>query len=174
MSSPMPPLPPDFERAVGGAIAVAVSTVAERSFFACVDRCDRPELDDIDAEWLVATVRFDDGPVCGSLACSLPTDLAERLFDAFSGRDPGAALPLRHEVEDLIGEFSNMVCGAWLSRCEAHRVFRLSQPVVRRVPRPASDGRRREWMVVDNRPVAIDWEVAQAPNGGEAAATTGL
>jgi len=170
MSSPMPPLPPDFERAVGGAIAFAVSTVAERSFFACVDRCDQPDLDGMDADWLVATVWFEDGPVCGSVACSLPTDLAQRLFDAFSGRDPSTALPPRHHVDDLVGEFSNMVCGAWLSRCDTQRVFRLSPPIVRRVPRPADESGRREWMIVDNRPVAIDWAVVQAPDDEAAAA----
>ena len=169
MSSQMPPLPPEFERAVGGAIAVAVSTVAERSFFACVDRCDSPDLDDIEGEWLVATVRFDDGPVRGSLACSLPTDLAQSLFDAFSGRDPGTPLPPRDQVDDLVGEFSNMVCGTWLTRCDAHRVFRLSPPIVDRVAQPAGEsGRRREWVVVNNRPVAVDWEVAKAPDAERA------
>ena len=170
MSSTMPPLPPDFEQAVGGAIAVAVSTVAERSFFACVDRCEEPDLDEIEAEWLVATIRFDDGPVCGSLACSLPSDLALRLFDAFSGRHPSTPPPPRHQLDDLVGEFSNMVCGAWLTRCDTHRVFRLSPPVVSRVQRPDDDSARREWLTVNNRPVAIDWELEQAPV--DAAATT--
>ena len=171
MSSQTPLRMPEFERAVGGAIAVAVSTVAERSFFACVDRCDRPDLDEIDAEWLVATVRFDDGPVCGSLACSLPTDLALRLFDAFSGRHPAAPLPPRHQLDDLVGEFSNMVCGIWLSRCDGHRIFKLSPPVVSRVQRPDDDDSRREWIAVNNRPVAIDWDIVQASGD---AATSGL
>jgi hypothetical protein len=171
MSSPMPPLPPDFERAVGGAIAVAVSTVAERSFFASVDRCDPPDFDEIGTEWLVATVRFDDGPVCGSLACSLPSDLAQRLFDAFSGRDPRAPLPPRHELDDLAGEFSNMVCGTWLSRCDAQRMFRLSSPVVSRVRRPDYEGRHREWVVVNDSPVAIDWELAHRPSDAPAASS---
>jgi len=164
MSSPMPQLPPDFERAVGGAIAVAVSTVAERSFFACVDRCDQPDLDEIEAEWLVATVHFHDGPVHGSLACLLPTDLALWLFDAFSGRDPVTPMPRPDQLDDLVGEFANMVCGAWLTRCDTHRVFRLSPPSVSRVRRPAVETGHREWVIVNNRPVAIDWEVAQAPD----------
>ena len=163
MSSPMPPLPPDFERAVRGAIAVAVSTVAERCFFTCVDRCDEPDLDDVANEWLVATVHFDDGPVYGSLSCSLPVDLALWLFDAFSGRDPVTPLPPRHQVDDLVGEFSNMVCGTWLTRCEAHRVFKLDPPIVNRVREPNSENVRREWLALNNRPVAFDWEIAAAP-----------
>jgi CheY-specific phosphatase CheX len=168
-SSPMPQPQLEFERAVGGAIAVAVRTVAERSFFACVDRCDRPHLDDTNAEWLVATVHFDDGPVQGTLACSLPPDLAQRLFDAFSGRDPATPLPPREQLDDLVGEFSNMVCGTWLTRTDGRCAFRLTPPVVSRVRRPAVDASRREWMVVNDRPVAIDWDVAHAR--GTAAAT---
>jgi hypothetical protein len=166
MSSTTPLPLPDFERAVGGAIALAVSTVAERSFFACVDRSDEPDLDDVNAaEWVVATIRFDDGPVCGSLACSLPSDLGLWLFDAFSGRDPASPLPPRHQLDDLVGEFSNMVCGTWLTRCEAHRVFQLNPPVITRVRRPAADARHREWLAVNNRPVAIDWEIGRAAGG---------
>lgn len=164
MSSPMPPPLQEFERAVGGAIAVAVSTVAERSFFACVDRRAEPDLDEIEGEWLVATVRFRDGPVHGSLACLLPADLAQWLFDSFTGRDPATAPPRHDQVEDLAGEFSNMVCGAWLTRCDTHRVFRLSPPAISRVDKPASAAGHREWVALNNRPVAIDWEVAQAPD----------
>ena len=169
MSSPTPLPLLDFERAVGGAIAYAVSTVAERSFFACVERCDQPDLDEIETDWLVATVNFDDGPVCGSLACALPTDLALRLFDAFSGRHPAAPLPPRDQVDDLVGEFSNMVCGAWLTRCDTRRVYALRRPVVSRVARPDRDEGRREWLAVNNRPVAVDWDLAP----GDAAAGTG-
>jgi len=169
MSSPTLPQLSEFERAVGGAIAGAVSTVAERSFFACVDRCDPPDLDEFETEWLVATIRFDDGPVCGSLACWLPTDVALRLFDAFSGRHPAAPLPPRHQLDDLVGEFSNMVCGAWLTRCDTHRVFRLGQPVVDRASRPDDDESHREWLAVNNRPVAIDWDIVQAPPDAAAA-----
>ena len=172
MSSTTPLPLPDFERAVGGAIALAVSTVAERSFFACVDRSEEPDLDDVNAaEWVVATIRFDDGPVCGSLACSLPSDLALWLFDAFSGRDPAAPLPPRHQLDDLVGEFSNMVCGTWLTRCEAHRVFKLNPPVITRVRQPEEDGCHREWLAVNNRPVAIDWDIVRSP--GDGTTTTG-
>lgn len=164
MSSPMPPQLREFERVVGGAIAVAVSTVAERCFFACADRCDAPDLDEIEAEWLIATVHFHDGPVHGSLACVLPSDLALWLYDAFTGRDPATPSPRRDQVDDLAGEFSNMVCGAWLTRVDTHRVFRLSPPSIGRVARPANEGSHREWVAVNNRPVAIDWEVAHAPD----------
>ena len=169
MSSPMPQPLLEFDRAVGGAIAVAAKTVAERSFFACVERAVRPDLDDTDPEWLVATIHFADGPVQGTLDCSLPPDLAQRLFDAFSGRDLSTPLPPRHLLDDLVGEFTNMVCGAWLTRTDGRCAFRLTPPVVTRARRPAGDAPRREWLLVDDRPLAIDWDVAHAR--GTAAAT---
>jgi hypothetical protein len=145
--------------AEGGHIVAAVGTVAERSFFAFVDECDDPGDNGDGREWLVATVSFDDGPVSGSLVCSLPGDLALVLFDAFSGRDPVTPLPPRHEVDDLIGEFSNMVCGTLLTRA-TDRAFRLSPPVVDRVQRPGDVQGRRRWVSVNDRPIAIDWVVA--------------
>jgi CheY-specific phosphatase CheX len=159
----------EFERAVGGAIAVAVKTVAERSFFACVERCDRPALDQTNVEWLVATVHFSDGPVQGTLSCSLPPDLAQQLFDAFSGREPATPLPPLHLLDDLVGEFSNMVCGTWLTRTDGRCSFRLTPPVVTRAARPSINAERREWLVINDRPIAIDWVVAHAR--GAAAAT---
>jgi hypothetical protein len=162
-SLPTPPPLSEFDPAPG-LIPDAVGTVAERSFFAFVDVGDDPGGYDSVPEWVVATVRFDDGPVSGSLACWLPRDLALLLFDAFSGRDPASALPPRHELDDLVGEFSNMVCGTWLTRCASHRAFRLSPPEVLRVREPADDAGRRQWLSVNDRPLAIDWDVAHDGN----------
>ncbi len=169
MSSPKLPTPSEFEPAPG-LIPAAVGTVAERSFFAIVDVGEDPGYYDSVPEWLVATVQFDDGPVSGSVACSLPSDLALVLFDAFSGRDPSSFLPPRHELDDLVGEFSNMVCGTWLSRTDGRCLFKLDAPVVARSRRPSGDVHRREWLLINNRPVAIDWEVALGPDGKAAAA----
>lgn len=168
MSSVMPHKPLDFEPA-DNLIAVAVGTVAERAFFAFVDPCCDPVVDDEDGrEWLIATVQFDDGPIKGQLACSVRSDLAQVLFDQFSGRHPASPLPPRHELDDLIGEFSNMVCGTWLSRCAGNRAFRLKRPVVDHVLRPAEDERHRHWLSLNNRPLAIDWEVERDASDGAA------
>lgn len=165
MSSLTPPRPLDFEPA-DHLIVDAVGTVAERSFFAFVDACDDPGDYDDGREWVVARVTFDDGPVSGSLACTVRSDLAQVLFDSFSGRHPASPLPPRHELDDLVGEFSNMVCGTWLTRCASNRAFRLSPPKVEHVDRPAEDERHRHWMSLHNRPLAIDWEVEHGPDDG--------
>jgi hypothetical protein len=158
MSSPRPPKPHDFESA-DHLLVDAVGIVAERSFFAFVDPC-QPPIDEGDGrEWFVARIRFDDGAVSGTLACTLRSDLAQLLFDAFSGRDPASPLPPRHQLDDLIGEFSNMVCGTWLSRCAGDRLFRLGRPTVDRLAQPAAGEHHRRWVALHNRPLAIDWEV---------------
>jgi len=151
------PLVPDAPQTP---IRAAVAAVAEQSFFAMVDGCDGPDAASPENAWLVAMIRFDDGHTSGSLACWVPPDLAQALFDSFSGRDPSAPLPPAHQVYDLIGEFSNMVCGDWLSRSIGHRSsFELSQPIVVQAPRPAENTSRRLWMKVNDRPLAVDWYV---------------
>src|SRR5580765_6925916 len=102
----------------------AVRTVAEQSFFAVAEPADDRSFGVADARgprWLVATVGFDQGTLAGSVTCTLPEKLANGLFDAFTGRDPGEAAPVATLVHDLVGEFSNMVCGAWRAICGSSR-----------------------------------------------------
>ena len=143
----------------GEAIVGAVETVAERSFFAVVDRCDEQMLRALSRSiprWLMATVHFDDGPVKGAMVCTLPEDLAYVLFDGFSGRDPKDPAPADRHLHDLVGEFANMVCGAWLSRSAGDRAFRLGTPFVARISEPAAGAPGRSWLGIGNRPAAID------------------
>lgn len=166
MSSPMLQKLPAPETAA--AIVSAVGTVAERSFFAFVDLCDEPFLAEVAADWLVGTVHFEEGPVAGSMSCTLPADLAQSLFDAFSGRDPSSRLPTEDQLDDLVGEFSNIVCGTWLTRYAGDRAFRLEPPVVARVRQPAAADGGRLWVTVNNRPLAVDLDLASVPPGGAA------
>ena len=141
------------------AIVTALEAVAERSFFTVVDRCPQRVLTALavsEPHWLIATVRFEDGVVKGAMACSLPEPLAHELFDGFSGRDPSEPLPSERQLYDLVGEFANMVCGAWLTRCAADRSFRLGPPLVARVGEPAITVPGRTWVGVGNRPAAVD------------------
>ena len=133
-----------------------------------MDACDEPLFVSLSAtvpRWLIATVAFDGGPLAGAMSCTLPEDLAYSLFDAFSGRDPSEPLPAAHELDDLVGEFANMVCGAWLSRSAGDRVFRLKPPTVVRTPRALVARRRRVSVAISNRPVAIDLHLEPLPPG---------
>jgi len=151
-------------------IAAAVTTVAERSFYATVDQCDVDESGSQAPEWLVATVDFDNGLVAGSLVCSLPSTLAQTLFDAFTGRDPASPLPRPDQLTDLVGEFSNMVCGDWLSRHVDDRVFHLRPPAVVRAASPANGVSSRQWLKLNEQPLAVDWHLSMIPaTAGEGA-----
>ena len=161
--SPTPLPAPD-----GTPIRAAVVAVAEQSFFAMVDDCADPARFDVTPAWFVSVVRFYDSAASGSLACWVPPDLAHTLFDSFSGRDPQEPPPAPHQVDDLIGEFSNMVCGDWLSRAVSERAFHLSTPLVIRGARPEPNAPRRLWVTLNERPMAIDWDIVH--HGGVAAA----
>jgi hypothetical protein len=155
------------------AIADAVEAVAEKSFFAVVDRCPEKVLTGLAGSvplWVVATVRFEDGPVKGSMSCTVPEDLAHTLFDGFSGREPSATAPGDRQLYDLVGEFANMVCGSWLTHCVSERAFRLGPPLVARVgvPQPSAPG--RHWLGIATRPVAVDVYLQPEPEGAGAAA----
>lgn len=121
---------------IGGgqeAVVSAVSDVAERSFFAMVDVCDEARFAESAAaaeDWLRASVWFEESACAGEVICHLPATLADRLFDAFSGRDAADPAPLVSEVHDLVGEFANMVCGSWLTRAANNRTFSLRRPEV--------------------------------------------
>jgi hypothetical protein len=146
-------------------LAGAVATVAERSFYAEAEPCDQRIFAALAAAvpgWVVATVRFEDGALAGSISCALPVDFAVSMFDIFSGGDPDGPSPGGDEVDDLIGEFSNMVCGAWLSRVAGDRVFRLSSPLVARLSVAGFGGNERLCLVISNRPVAIDLQFEPA------------
>lgn len=159
MSSPTLPKPPASDGA-SVPIRAAVAAVAEQSFFAMVDGCDDPAGHAaVNSPWLASTVRFRDGVIVGSVSCWLSPELAQVLFDSFSGRDPQEPAPPAHEIYDLVGEFSNMICGDWLARIAAHRSFHLSPPTVVCAPRPAAVGTRRVWVKVNDRPMAIDWDL---------------
>lgn len=154
------PLKPHAPDGAGVPIRAAVAAVAEQSFFALVDGCDDPDgQSEPSGAWLASTVRFRDGVIVGSVSCWLSPELAQVLFDSFSGRDPKEPAPPAHQVYDLVGEFSNMVCGDWLARIAAHRAFHLSPPTVICAPRPAAVATRRVWVKVNDRPLAVDWDL---------------
>ena len=114
-----------------------VTVVAERSFFAVAEPCDDHRFANLSANtarWMVAAVRFAEPDFNGVVSCTLSEDLAHSLFDAFTGRDPADPAPEPEQVFDLVGEFSNMICGLWLTRLASQQTFSLSRPTVQRAP----------------------------------------
>src|SRR5262245_20424584 len=151
-------LPDLFSPDVTAQVVGAIASVAERSFFADVQNCDRARFEELaDASsWLVATVHFREGACAGALTCTVPHDLARTLLDAFTGRDPLDAEPDREALFDLVGELSNMICGTWLTRMATAQAFTLSRPVVEQLPgRPTLGSADAMLVAVNDLPLAV-------------------
>jgi hypothetical protein len=109
----------------------ALTTVAEESFFAMVDPV-AGRVPDVTGPMLSVRVAFA-GAFGGALNCQMPRRLAQELTAAFTGEEvsegPG--------VDDLAGEFANMVCGRWLTDVAPQSLFSLDHPVVVPVGAPS-------------------------------------
>src|SRR5262245_61348013 len=146
-------------------MAEAVTAVAAKSFFAVVERCDDRRFADLSAGadgWWHVSVQFTEGDESGVVSCTLTDDLAHALFDASTGRDPLDAPANAADLVDLLGEFSNMVGGTWLTRLANHQTFSLGSPKVQRaaVGAPTGDADARVLLAVNDRPLAVDVRIA--------------
>jgi len=151
-------LPDLFSPDITAQVAGAIASVAEKSFFAEAEPCDRARFEALEAAsaWLVATVHFREGACAGALTCTVPHDLARTLLDAFTGRDPLDPEPDREALFDLVGELSNMICGTWLTRMATAQAFTLSRPVVEMVSgRPALKLAGATLVSVNDLPLAV-------------------
>ena len=165
-NSPTMSLPKLSDPDTASAMFEAVRSVAENSFFAVAEPGDERAFAAQAAQvpsWLVATVRFEQGALNGSVACTMPLTLARNLFDAFAGRDPSDPEPGPELVHDLVGEFSNMVCGAWLTRVASSRTFTLHHPSVVPSMAPRHNGGPRLLAVIDDVPVAVEVHLTAEP-----------
>jgi hypothetical protein len=115
------------------ALIRAVRDVAERSFFAFAEPCDDVRfaaLVDGVNRWYCASIQFEEAHASGMVDCLLSDRLAGDLFDAFSGRHHDDPEPQPAAMADLLGEFANQVCGAWLTRAANRLTFTLRTPRV--------------------------------------------
>ena len=71
------------------------------------------------------------GDECGEFRMAVDEEAAESMAGSFLGSDPSTALS-GTEVEEVMGELGNMICGAFLSRYERDGLFALSSPVLTR------------------------------------------
>lgn len=133
-----------------GALDRALMVVAEESFFAMVDPVPE-EMPVITGAILSACVAFE-GSFSGSLTCRMPRALAYELTGAFTGEEVSSG---GGSVNDLAGEFANMVCGRWLTDVAPQSLFRLAHPVVVPVGRPE----RAPTGVINGQPIWIDLRV---------------
>lgn len=122
-------------------IVDACVRVAEVSFYAYAEPCDATRLAELDAtlhaqtggrpDWLRVFVGFS-GDCHGHLTLDVPAIAAEELVAAFLGLAGGRLTA--DATADGLGEFANMVCGAFLTDAGARLDFALTRPDVVREP----------------------------------------
>ena len=118
-------------------IVDACARVAETSFYALAEACDAVRLAELDealraqvggeADWLRVSVRFS-GDCHGHLVAHVPALVAGELIASFVGMLPDAIT--EEQVVDGLGEFANMVCGAFLTEAASRLDFALTKPEV--------------------------------------------
>lgn len=139
-------------------LVAAITQVCETSFFAFTEVAS-PELAASAADesrWFHGVVNFR-GPMNGRVVVSLGEGLARDLFAAFLGfEDSSQSNPA--EIHDVIGEFTNMVCGTWLTAVESDACFALDPPAVLMAGPPLADSGATV-MAVNDRPVLVRAEI---------------
>lgn len=139
MSSPHSSAPADRRETT---IVEACTRVAEVSFYAFAEPCDATRLVELDAvlheqsggdpAWLRVFVQFS-GDCNGHLVLNLPASVGGELVASFVGLMPDEVTEA--QIADGLGEFANMVCGAFLTDAGSRLDFALTRPEVR--PEPA-------------------------------------
>jgi CheY-specific phosphatase CheX len=69
------------------------------------------------------------GASSGMLHMSMPRETAEALAANFLGLPMGES-PTEEQMNDVVNELGNMVCGSFLSKHEAEELFDLSKPEI--------------------------------------------
>ena len=154
------------------ALQSAVIEVCENAYFVFVEPCDAPQfatlVEQVRAEkgrgpagrWLNASVAFH-GASTGEVEVVLPERLGTWLVVSLLGLPPDAMLK-DNQLLDGVGEFANMVCGAWLSKANETASFTLDMPNVSRMPAgwapdsaPTGDAQAYRTVVVNDLPLEV-------------------
>jgi len=154
------------------ALQSAVIEVCENAYFVFVEPCDAPQLatlvEKVRAErghgpagrWLNASVAFN-GASAGQVEVVLPERLGTWLVVSLLGLPADTTLQ-DDQLLDGVGEFANMVCGAWLSKANETASFTLEVPKVTRLPagwapelNPTGDEQAYRTVVVNEMPLEV-------------------
>jgi hypothetical protein len=154
------------------ALQSAVIEVCENAYFVFVEPCDQPQfaalVEQVHAEkgrgpsgqWLDASVAFH-GASEGRVEVVLPERLGHWLVVSLLGLPPESPLK-ESQLLDGVGEFANMVCGAWLSKANETASFTLDMPAVKRMPAgwapapgPQGEAHAYRTVVVNDLPLEV-------------------
>jgi CheY-specific phosphatase CheX len=147
----------------GASLGQALTRVLEEGFFGIAEEVTDDSwaaICESHQAWLEAAVGFR-GELQGTLRCRLPRALAGELASAFVGIDIGKLDPGGRLVDDLTGEFANMVCGCWLTTLDTETAFDLDHPTVTAVPE-VSFGPSWRRLEVNGMPLGIELIIREA------------
>jgi hypothetical protein len=121
------------------ALQAALIAVSENAYFVFVEPCEGGQFEELARAggtplqpWLRASVDFI-GESTGSVEILLPEKLGSWLVTSLLGMDADATLA-EPQLHDGVAEFTNMVCGAWLSNLSDEKLFSLKTPRVTAMP----------------------------------------
>ena len=121
------------------ALQAALIAVSENAYFIFVEPCEPGQFEELSRAggtplqpWLRASVDFI-GESTGSVEILLPEKLGSWLVTSLLGMDADAVLA-QPQLFDGVAEFTNMVCGAWLSNLSDEKLFTLKAPRVTAMP----------------------------------------
>jgi len=131
------------------ALQTALIEVSENAYFVFVEPADHVQFADavglVKDAWLKVSVAFE-GSFAGAVEIVMPEPLGMWLVTSLLGMQSHETLEETSQF-DGVGEFANMVCGAWLSRLSDDCLFELRVPAVTRMTAgwtPLSDAGRQE------------------------------
>jgi CheY-specific phosphatase CheX len=117
------------------ALQTALIEVSENAYFVFVEPVDHAQFADavslVKDNWLKVSVAFE-GSFAGAVEISMPEPLGMWLVTSLLGMQGHETLEEAQQF-DGVGEFANMVCGAWLSRLSDDCLFELRVPAVTRM-----------------------------------------
>jgi CheY-specific phosphatase CheX len=117
------------------ALQTALIEVSENAYFVFVEPADHAQFADavslVRDNWLKVAVSFE-GSFAGAVEVTMPEPLGMWLVTSLLGMQVHETLEEAQQF-DGVGEFANMVCGAWLSRLSDDCLFELRVPAVTRM-----------------------------------------
>ena len=114
------------ETIVANSLAAAAADVLETMFFSSVIG-DGPATAELPAEAVAARLGFS-GARSGTFAVRLSEGAAQVIAANFLAEEAGE--PTRQQVQEVICELANMMCGSVLSRLDRGAHFDLGQPAM--------------------------------------------
>jgi hypothetical protein len=117
------------------ALQNALIEVSENAYFVFVEPNDATQFaaaaEQVTDAWLKVSVAFE-GTFAGAVEIVLPERLGSWLVTSLLGMEVEETLT-EPQMFDGVGEFANMVCGAWLSKLSDRALFELRVPAVTRL-----------------------------------------